>query len=154
MREIKVIKLCDYPAFSERAALWFSLKWGISVDDYRESIGLSLRQKNDIPQWYIVLEEGERIIAGAGVIDNDFHDRKDLSPNLCALFVEKTRRKQNIAKHILDFIRKDVTEMGYKELYLVTDHTEFYEKCGWEFLAMVRESSGSLTRMYIASPLT
>lgn len=79
MREIKVIKLCDYPAFSERAALWFSQKWGISVDDYRDSMELSMRQKNDIPQWYIVLEEGERIIAGAGVIDNDFHDRKDLS---------------------------------------------------------------------------
>lgn len=68
--------------------------------------------------------------------------------------MEKTRRKQNIAKHILDFIRKDVVGMGYKELYLVTDHTGFYEKCGWEFLAIVRESSGSLTRMYIASPLT
>lgn len=49
MREIKVIKLFDYPVFSERAALWFSQKCGIPVDDYRESIGLSLRQKNDIP---------------------------------------------------------------------------------------------------------
>ena len=30
-------------------------------------------------------------ISGAGVIENDFHDRKDLTPNLCALFVEERK---------------------------------------------------------------
>ena len=34
-------------------------------------------------------------------------------------------------------------------LYLVTDHTTFYERYGWSFLEMVQETgSGSLIRMY------
>ena len=41
--------------------------------------------------WNAVVEDG-RIIGGLGVIENDFHDRKDLSPNVCAVYVEEDRR--------------------------------------------------------------
>ncbi len=88
--------------------------------------------------------------AGAGVIDNDFHERKDLTPNLCALFVEENYRNQNIAKHILDFIREDLSNQGIQTLYLITDHTEFYEKCGWRFLMLVKDEEGEMVRMYVA----
>mgnify|MGYP000140478189 CR=1 FL=1 len=75
----------------------------------------------------MVLNEWGEIIAGAGVVDNDFHDRVDLTPNVCALFVEKDYRNQRIAKMILETIKQDFAEMGVKVLYLVTDHTDFYE---------------------------
>ena len=39
--------------------------------------------------------------AGAGVISNDFHNRRDLAPNLCALFVEPAYRRQGIARRLL-----------------------------------------------------
>jgi len=64
------------------------------------------------------------------VIDNDFHERKDLSPNLCALFVDEAYRKQNIAKQLLDFAREEMKGLGFEKLYLVTDLDDFYEKCG------------------------
>ncbi|MBS4841563.1 MULTISPECIES: hypothetical protein [Clostridium] len=35
-----------------------------------------------------------------------------------------------------------------KEVYLITDHTNFYEKCGWNFLCMVEENDGYMIRMY------
>ena len=97
-----------------------------------------------------MLDEKQRIVAGAGVIDNDFHDRKDLAPNLCALFVEEPYRNQAVARTILDFIRQDMGRMGIGTLYLVTDHTEFYERCGWRFLTMVNDEDGCPERMYAA----
>ncbi|VDA18018.1 hypothetical protein BANRA_02780 [Acinetobacter baumannii] len=103
------------------------------MEAYLESIQISIDQKHAIPQWYIVLNKDKYLIAGAGVIDNDFHERKDLTPNLCALFVEENYRNQNIAKQILDFVREDLSNQGIQTLYLITDHTEFYEKCGWRF---------------------
>ena len=93
------------------------------------------------------------IIAGAGIIENDFHDRKDLRPNLCALFVEEKYRKQGIAKYILNFLRKDLGNMGFEKLYLVTDHTEFYERYDWSFLTTVNDDEGNSIRMYVASTL-
>ncbi|MDT1903157.1 GNAT family N-acetyltransferase, partial [Acinetobacter baumannii] len=131
---MQILRLSDYPQYKEMAAQWFSEKWQIPVEAYLESIQISIDQKHAIPQWYIVLNKDKYLIAGAGVIDNDFHERKDLTPNLCALFVEENYRNQNIAKQILDFVREDLSNQGIQTLYLITDHTEFYEKCGWRFL--------------------
>lgn len=38
--------------------------------------------------------------------------------------------------------------MGYDHLYLVTDHDQFYERYGWEFLGMAREDNGADIRLY------
>lgn len=41
-------------------------------------------------------------------------------------------------------------EKGIHTLYLVTDHTSFYERYGWEFLSMVQvEGESEMARMYI-----
>lgn len=153
MTAIMLKKLCDYPELLEKASLWFSGKWDIPVEAYIESIQECINKKIEIPQWYIVVDENQEIIAGAGIIENDFHDRKDLTPNLCALYVEKQYRSKGIAKYILNFARKELGEMGFERLYLVTDHVEFYEKCGWGFLTNVIDKNGNSERMYVASTL-
>ncbi|HGW5130591.1 TPA: GNAT family N-acetyltransferase [Acinetobacter baumannii] len=147
---MQILRLSDYPQYKEMAAQWFSEKWQIPVEAYLESIQISIDQKHAIPQWYIVLNKDKHLIAGSGVIDNDFHERKDLTPNLCALFVEENYRNQNIAKNILDFVREDLSNRGIQTLYLITDHTEFYEKCGWRFLTLVEDEEGEMVRMYVA----
>ena len=50
-----------------------------------------MERKTGITQWYVIVDGQRNIIAGAGVIENDFHDRKDLTPDLCALFVEERK---------------------------------------------------------------
>lgn len=162
--QIIPVRLCEQ--IIPRACLWFAQKWGIAQSEYeqsmRESIarngiqeGLApskaMKQKQNpnaihtIPQWYVVLE-GDEIIAGAGVIENDFHSRKDLSPNVCALYVEQDHRKMGVARALLEFIRKDMH--GYKRLYLVTDHMGFYEKCGWKYVCDVDTDDGEGGRIY------
>ena len=94
--------------------------------------------------------ENERIIAGMGVIENDFHDRKDLTPNVCAVYTEKDKRCYGIAGALLDYVCTDMKQKGIDTLYLITDHTSFYERYGWEFLCMVQgDDEPNLTRMYI-----
>ncbi|MCU4337962.1 GNAT family N-acetyltransferase [Acinetobacter dispersus] len=148
---MKIIKLANHPELQEQAAMWFSDKWEIPVEAYRDSIQTSIEQPEGIPQWYVILDDTQQIIAGTGVIDNDFHERKDLSPNLCALFVETSYRKQNIAKQLLDFARVEMKSLGFENLYLVTDLDDFYEKCGWTFLTTVTEDEGGLIKMYVAN---
>ena len=101
-----------------------------------------------MPQWYVALK-GEQIIGGLGVIENDFHKRKDLTPNVCALYVEEECRRQGIAGKLLDHVCRDMREKGIDTLYLITDHTSFYERYGWEFLCLVEEEGGGLCRMYV-----
>ena len=94
--------------------------------------------------------DGEKIIGGMGVIENDFHDRKDLAPNVCAVYVEEAYRCRGIAGQMLGFVCDDMEKQGIDTLYLLTDHTGFYERYGWEFLCMVQgDGEPEPTRMYI-----
>jgi N-acetylglutamate synthase-like GNAT family acetyltransferase len=147
------MKLADRPELLNQAAAWFSDKWQISAAAYRESMQTSIQQQKGVPQWYVILDDQQQIIAGAGIIENDFHNREDLAPNLCALFVEETYRKQNIAKQLLDFARADMGRAGVEQLYLVTDLECFYEKCGWTFLTAVQDDDGEPMNMYVAKTL-
>lgn len=99
--------------------------------------------------WYLCLD-GNQIICGMGVIENDFHDRKDLTPNVCAVFTEDKYRCQGIAGNLLNMVVNDMKAKGVSPIYLVTDHIGFYEKYGWEFLCMVQgDGESNMTRMYI-----
>lgn len=145
----QIIRLTDRPPVLETAARWFHEKWGIPYDAYLESMQECLAGKNAVPQWYLALEQ-DRIIGGMGVIENDFHNRKDLTPNVCAVYTEEDRRCQGIAGAMLHYVCTDMKEQGIDTLYLLTDHTSFYERYGWEFFCMVQgDGEPDLSRMYI-----
>lgn len=145
----EVLKLREHPEMFEKAVAWFSSKWGIPRAAYEESMQEILAAKDSVPEWYFMLNNVGEIIAGAGVITNDFHDRPDLTPNVCAVYVEKTYRGQHFAKMLLAEIARDMATQGIEKLYLVTDHTIFYEKMGWHFLTMVHDSLGTPERLYV-----
>ena len=149
MEEYKIVNLQAKPQIIEQASEWFHQKWGIPKEAYVESMQYSINNNSSVPQWYVVLD-GETIIGGIGVIENDFHDRKDLTPNVCAVYVEEAYRKQGIAGKMLQVVCDDLNNNGINTLYLITEHTSFYERYGWKFLCMLQgDGEPELTRMYI-----
>lgn len=146
---MEILKLRDHGELVESAARWFHEKWHIPLSAYEESIGQCLNSASPIPQWYVVVDEG-KIIAGLGAIENDFHPRRDLTPNVCAVYVEEAYRNRGIAGKMLSFVCDDLAEMGIDTLYLLTDHTSFYERYGWEFYCTVQgDGDSEPSRMYI-----
>lgn len=149
MGRYTILKIREHSELVQRSSTWFHSKWSVPQDAYLESMRDCVRGNRSVPQWYIVLDK-EKIIAGLGVIENDFHDRKELSPNVCALYVENEYRNQGIAGKMLHFVCNDFYHMGIDTLYLVTDHTSFYERYGWEFLCMAQgDGEPNMTRVYI-----
>ncbi len=148
MSEYTYITLKDRPQLKERAAAWFHSKWEVPQEAYLECMEAYLNDKTGYG-WYLCLDE-DKIIGGLGVIENDFHNRKDLTPNVCAVYTEKEYRCKGIAGHLLDIVVNDMKSKGIAPIYLITDHTGFYERYGWEFLCMVKgDDNPDLTRMYI-----
>ena len=141
--------LRDHPEVKEEAARWFHEKWGVPQEAYLDSMESCLEGKQAVPQWYIALENG-RIIGGLGVIENDFHDRKDLRPNVCAVYVEEAFRCRGIAGKLLHFACQDMRALGIDTLYLLTDHTSFYERYGWRFFCPVQgDGEDHPSRLYV-----
>lgn len=148
MENVTYITLRERPELKDDAAQWFHQKWGVPVEAYLECMDAYLARQTEYG-WYLCLD-GNKIAGGMGVIENDFHDRKDLTPNVCAVYTEKDYRCQGIAGHLLCLVVEDMRSKGISPLYLVTDHVGFYERYGWEFLCMVQgDGEPEMTRMYI-----
>ena len=148
MSGLRYITLRERPDLKPAAAKWFNSKWGAPEEAYLECMDGYLSGKTEYG-WYLCLS-GERIVGGLGVIDNDFHDRKDLSPNVCAVYTEEDFRGRGIAGKLLDMVVEDMRSRGVSPLYIVTDHIGFYERYGWEFFCMAQgDGEEHKTRVYI-----
>lgn len=142
------ITLRDKPEWKEKAAAWFHSKWGVPEEAYIECMTDYLNGATEY-SWYLCAD-GDRIVGGLGVIENDFHDRKDLTPNVCSVYTEEAYRGKGIAGRLLNMAVDDLRSKGVSPVYLVTGHTGFYERYGWEFLCMVQgDGEEHMSRMYI-----
>jgi len=148
MPNYRYLTLREIPERMDAAAQWFHSKWGVPKEAYLECMEAYLSGETEYG-WYLCLD-GDTFIGGMGVIENDFHDRKDLTPNVCAVYTEEAYRCQGIAGKLLNLVVADMQAKGVSPVYLVTDHTGFYERYGWEFLCMVQgDGEPDMTRMYI-----
>ena len=148
MNSFTYITLRERPSLEKPAAHWFHQKWGVPEEAYLECMDAYLSGETEYG-WYLCLD-GDKIVGGLGVIENDFHDRTDLAPNVCAVYTEESHRSRGIAGALLNMAVEDQRAHGVSPVYLVTDHTGFYERYGWEFLCMVQgDGEPEPTRMYI-----
>lgn len=148
MKKYNYITMREHPELKNTAAEWFHSKWKIPSEAYLKCIEEYLNQETEYG-WYLCMD-GDKIIGGLGVIKNDFHNRKDLYPNICAVYTEQEHRGKGIAGNLLNMAVEDMRAKGISPVYLITDHTSFYERYGWEFLCMVQgDGESNMTRMYI-----
>ncbi len=106
MSKYSYVTLREKPELKEYAAEWFHGKWGVSKEAYLECMETYLDNKTEYG-WYLCINNG-KIAGGIGVIENDFHNRKDLSPNVCAVYTEKEYRCNGIAGCLLNMAVNDL----------------------------------------------
>ena len=148
MDEYRYVTLRDAPELTDAAAEFFHAKWGVPKEAYLECMQAYLDREAE-NGWYLCLDGGQ-IVGGLGVIENDFHDRKDLFPNVCAVYTEEDHRGRGIAGRLLDFTVEDQRAHGVSPVYLLTDHTGFYERYGWEFFCLAQgDGEEEPARLYI-----
>ena len=150
MSEYRIYRITEIENRLSDAAEWFHSKWGVPKEAYEESMTEAIRGEGAVPEWYVACLDNGKIIGGLGVIENDFHDRTDLAPNVCAVFVEPDYRGKGIAGALLNFVYEDMKSRGVSPLYLLTDHDSFYERYGWEFYCLAQgDGEEEPSRMYI-----
>lgn len=148
MSGYQYMTLRENPWLTDSAAAWFSSHWSVPKQAYLDCMNGYVNGETEYG-WYLCLD-GNRIVGGLGVIENDFHPRKDLTPNICAVFTEEPYRKQGIAGRLLNMAVGDLKTKGISPVYLVTNHTGFYERYGWTFLCSVQcDGEDDLSRVYV-----
>ena len=129
---MRIINIKDNPEYKEQFIEYFVLRWASedSTNVYIDCISNASR-KDSIPNWYLLLDDN--IIVGcAGLISNDFISRMDLTPWLCALYIEEEYRGLAYGSLLIEKIKEDTLKLGYDYLYLCSDHVGYYEHYGFE----------------------
>ncbi len=148
LNDLEFIGLRQKPQLKSIAAEWFHQKWNVPEKAYLECMDGYLSGETEYG-WYLCLYD-DKIIGGLGVIENDFHNRKDLTPNICAVYTEPEYRGKGIAGRLLNMAVDSLKSNGITPVYLIANHTGFYERYGWEFLCEVYgDGEAKPSRMYI-----
>ena len=122
------LTLRDAPALKETAAEWFHSKWGVPKEAYLECMESYLNHETEYG-WYLC-RDGDKSAGGLGVIENDFHDRKDLSPNVCAVYTEEAYRCKGIAGCLLNMAVDDLRSKGITPVYTAGSSSAGYRETG------------------------
>ena len=152
MDDIKIIAVREQPDYLDRAVDYFASKWGVSREIYYDCIFNSLETDSKLPRWYLMLKE-ETIIGSFGLIVNDFISRQDLWPWICAVYIEESERGKALGSRLLEHGRKEAAVLGFKTVYLCTDHIGYYEKYGWRYKCQGYGVSGDPGRIYEADSI-
>ena len=146
---MRLISVRENPEQLEKIIAYFQSRWATEDSRmvYDDCIRSCMTAKSPLPQWYVLMDE-EKIVAGAGLITNDFVSQMDLMPWLCALYVEPEYRGNGLGAKLIRRCIEDAAGMGFESLYLCTDHIGYYEKYGFEFLAMGYHPWGESSRIY------
>ncbi|MCL2568757.1 MAG: GNAT family N-acetyltransferase [Oscillospiraceae bacterium] len=129
-----VINIRKHPEYLEQAIAYIQSQWANrrTRKVYEDCITKNVDTKSPLPAWYLL--DGDKLIGCAGLLTNDFISRMDLGPWLCALFIEKKYRGQNLGNLLIAQIKEDVATMGLEKLYLSTTHEGYYEKYDFPYI--------------------
>jgi len=148
--ELTVVNLADDTKHIEEAS---AILW----EEWDKSCGMPLEEviyrtkhaicKDRVPQTYIALINDE-LVGQVSIWNNDLKARQDLTPWLAALYIKKEYRGKGIGTLLQDKCIEVAKELGYKKLYLVTEHENYYERTGWKFLETAL-NNGKTLRIYV-----
>lgn len=148
--EIKIVNLLDDINHLEEVSEWIWKEWSeqhnAKLEDviYRSRHSLSY---DDIPQMYIAKYK-DTVIGVVSIWRNDLTSRQDLYPWMATLFIKDEYRNKGVGRLLQKKVIAETKKMNYKYLYLTTDHKNYYEKTGWEFLEKAPEGDGRYTKIY------
>jgi N-acetylglutamate synthase-like GNAT family acetyltransferase len=94
------------------------------------------------------MTDGKEIVGCYALIVNDFISRHDLLPWFACLFIEEPERGKRLSGRMFDHAKLEARGAGHDTIFLTTDHSELYEKFGWERIEDGYDLDGERTRIY------
>ena len=150
---MEIISVRAQPGCADAAIAFLQQAWGGGNNEimYEDCVRHCLGSPSPQPQWYL-LRDGETLAGCAGLIPNDFISRMDLWPWICALYVAREHRGHEYGRRLLDYAKADARQLGFRKIYLSTEHIGYYERYGFAYLGQGWHPWGESSRIY-AAPL-
>lgn len=96
----------------------------------------------------IVLADNQKVISFATYAKRDCILDDNLYPWIGFVYTDKEYRGNRFSQQVINYIINKATEDGFFNIYLATDHTDFYEKYGFKYVEDRIDIYNELSRIY------
>lgn len=130
----QIVNVWDYEPGIEAAARFIHGIWGRqeNFNFYLDAISHATNSATPaLPRFYLLLHENAMIGCSA-LLTNDLVSRQDLMPWLACLYVAPEFRGRALGARLLAHGIEEARLLGFRSVYLFTDHAGYYEKYGWQ----------------------
>lgn len=143
--EIKSIKDC--PELRDPFIDYVTEAWPAVKNSVLSQLEQSLATDSAMPLTYLMMKN-DRIIGFYQLIEQEYLVRKDLSPWIAPLFIDKDERGRALGAALLQHARTTAGQLGYDKVYLTTDHIGYYEKYGFREIGLSSFEWGRPSKIY------
>lgn len=140
--------LQDCPQRSQELADYVCRNWPAVKDVVLPEIPKSLHPQDSLPLTVLLLRDGE-MKGFYQLLEQECIQRKDLSPWISPLFVDESERGHALGEQLLWHARQTAGSLGYDQVYLTTNHIQYYEKYGFREIGLDLFESGRPTKIYV-----
>lgn len=134
---LEIKYLSENPQFTETVSDWIynefmkDVRHDLTIEDLTAQIKVC--HKETLPVRLVALQNGQ-CVGTVSLVENDLKCR-DYTPWLAALIVRGDLRGSGIGQQLVSFVQGLARQMGYRELYLRTEHASaYYKKLGWQYV--------------------
>ncbi|MCL2850901.1 MAG: GNAT family N-acetyltransferase [Firmicutes bacterium] len=141
---MKIANLAHHPEHIEQVAKWVFDEWSANNGGTLERQIYQIKHaiKTDgVPQTFIALHNG-KLVGTVALWNNDLGVRQDLRPWLACLYVDNEFRGKGIGTELIKYCTAVAGKLGFEKLYLITEHSDYYEKLGWQHIDNAPRKSG------------
>lgn len=144
---IRIISLKDFPEYRQLLIEYVEKSRIGWLKPFTGVVNEVFWGKKALPQCHIMLK-GDRIIGYYQLVELELIIRKDLSPWITCVFIDEQERGQRLSSKLFVHGRTIAGKLGYHQVYLTTDHIQFYEKFGFREIGLDKFITGRPTKIY------
>jgi len=145
--------LCNHIEYVETVSIWIYSEFVVKPEK-------SLKKLEQIIEYFkntnltsfpitLIAVADNKCVGTVSIFENDLKNQNDLTPWLASLYVSPYYRGQGIAEKLINRVQEVVKGLGFKTLYLRTEHTsEYYRRLGWEYVYKTHDEKGQETEVF------
>lgn len=85
-------------------------------------------------------QEEDQLLGFGALVEQDYLDRPNLTPWIALIYVDPKARGKRLSQKIVHFLEEQAFQLGYNQVYLVSQHQGLYEKYGYDLMEVVLDS--------------
>lgn len=144
---MEIISIKDCPGMKEALVQYCVENWPPVSKGFIRSLEESLTVAQNLPFTFLGLKDN-KIVGFYQLLEQECIVHKDKSPWISPLFIDPNERGNALGAVLLEHGRKTAGNLGYKKVYLTTDHIQYYEKYGFREIGLDNFEWGRPTKIY------